>query len=59
MGIPTRSASPTIANLFPYLVAPLMFLGPIYANFLDGDIPSPSSLNKFGLIEVRNYVVVR
>lgn len=57
-------------GILPYALAPVMFLGPIYANYLDGDLPFqrpvPGSLwtringfySSLGLIEMRNYVVV-
>ena len=57
-------------GILPYALAPVLFLGPIYANYLDGDLlfqrRTPGSwwtrikgfYSSLGLIEMRNYVVV-
>lgn len=65
LGIPTRLtlASFLTPNTFlPYLLAPTLLLGPLFATYLDRCLPfqrfSPST-NDIGLIEFRNYLVVR
>ena len=57
-------------GILPHALAPVLFLGPIYANYLDGDLlfqrRTPGSwwtrikgfYSSLGLIEMRNYVVV-
>jgi prenyl protein peptidase len=76
LGIPTAlPALPTthLPSLFhaalPYLLAPTLLLGPLYAMWLDGALPLQGygSLTQrikglwasWGLVEMRNYVVVR
>lgn len=44
-----------------YVLAPTLFLGPLYASYLDGTLPGQVNFGPmhFGLAERRNYVVVR
>lgn len=44
-----------------YLLAPTLFLGPLYASYLDGTLPGQANFGpmRFGLMEKRNYIIVR
>jgi hypothetical protein len=44
-----------------YLLAPTLFLGPLFASWLDGTLPGQAHFGQFrwGLAERRNYLVVR
>ncbi|WVQ76461.1 hypothetical protein IAR50_006129 [Cryptococcus sp. DSM 104548] len=72
MGLPTAlmgsGAGLGLPRILPYVLAPTMMLGPLYAMYLCGDIPviswrrngepwSDMFKREFGLLEVRNYVV--
>lgn len=76
LGIPTALPSlpathlPSLAHAaLPYLLAPTLLLGPLYAMWLDGTLPLQGygSLThrikghwaSWGLVDMRNYVVVR
>lgn len=62
--------APTLQTLEPYLLAPTLMLGPLVANYLDGDLPlqGPSSgglmdrikktWNSWTLVDTRNFIVV-
>lgn len=43
-----------------YLLAPTLFLGPLYARYLDKSLPGQQFFGpaRYGLTEKRNYVVV-
>lgn len=43
-----------------YLLAPSLFLGPLYARWLDETLPGQAHFGpaRYGLMEERNYVVV-
>ena len=63
LGIPTALSAP---SLLPYLLAPALLLGPLYATFLDRALPfqthAPSlrqALHDLDLVAARNYLVVR
>lgn len=43
-----------------YLLAPILFTGPLYEAYLDAELPGQANWKwQFGLVEKRNYVVVR
>ena len=54
-------------SILPYILAPTLFLGPLFATYLDRTFQirsnSPKSIrgriSNIGLIEIRNYLVVR
>lgn len=68
LGVPTGFVVPSRA--LPYLLTPGLMIGPLYAMQLTGEMPIIgwrrdgetlwSALKReFGLVEVRNYIVVR
>jgi prenyl protein peptidase len=62
---------PTTRTILPYILAPILLLGPLYAYYLDDELPlqatSPDSIparihksiQNLSLISIRNYVIVR
>lgn len=68
LGVPIGFALPS--RVLPYLLTPGLMVGPLYAMYLSGEVPvigwrkKGESLcstvkREFGLVEVRNYIVVR
>ncbi|WVO17667.1 hypothetical protein L204_105364 [Cryptococcus depauperatus] len=66
LGLPSRFSPPE--RLSPYLLAPIIMLGPLYAMYLNNDIPFISwkrsgdtwfgmLRREWGLVEFRNYIV--
>lgn len=42
-----------------YILAPTLFIGPLYAAYLDETLPGQRNFHaKFGLPEKRNYIIV-
>ncbi|KIR37468.1 prenyl protein peptidase [Cryptococcus deuterogattii 99/473] len=67
LGVPIGFALPS--RVLPYLLTPGLMVGPLYAMYLSGEVPvigwrkKGESLcstvkREFGLVEVRNYIVV-
>jgi prenyl protein peptidase len=72
LGIPSTLSIPSLSfvTVLPYILAPTLLLGPLYAYYLDSDLPlqSPSpdsiptriykSLTNIPLTSLRNYIIV-
>lgn len=69
LGVPDLLLKPSFGSLLPYFLTPILFIGPLFANYLDGDLPFQHDsvslvdrgrrfVREWGLVESRNYLVV-
>lgn len=72
LGFPASLTAPSLSEIAPYLLAPVVLFGPLVAMYLDGDLPLQQAAQgaegvvgriknawrSWSLVDTRNYIVV-